>query len=204
MYQPKAHEELRTEVLHGLIGSYPLGSLVTQGQLGLAVNHIPFLIDPCAGTHGTLRAHVARANPLWQEPGAQSVVIFQGPDAYISPNWYPSKHQTGMAVPTWNYAVVHAHGRLRVIEDRDWLLQLVSELTDRHERSQQLPWKVGDAPKEYLERLLGMIVGIEIPIEQLVGKWKSSQNRSDADRAGVAAGLSAQGRSVDQLVRPGN
>lgn len=150
-----------------------------------------------------LRAHVARANPVWQEAGAETVAIFQGPDAYISPNWYPSKHQTGKAVPTWNYAVVHAHGRLRVIEDREWLLQLVTELTNTHERTQQLPWKVSDAPQDYLERMLEMIVGIEMPVEKLVGKWKVSQNRSDSDRAGVAAGLAAQsgGLAMAELVK---
>ena len=192
MYIPKAHEELNSAVMHDLIRAYPLGCLVTLGQSGLTVNHIPFLIDSGVGEHGLLRAHVARNNPLWQEPGAETVAIFQGPDAYISPNWYPSKHQAAKAVPTWNYAVVHAHGHLKVIEDRDWLLQLVTELTNTHERTQQLPWKVSDAPQDYLERMLDMIVGIEIPVQKLVGKWKTSQNRTDPDRAGVVAGLTAQ------------
>ena len=203
MYLPKAHEELDTAVMHDLIRRYPLGCTVTNGRLGLTVNHIPFLIDPHVGAHGMLRAHVARANPVWQEAGAEAVAIFQGPDGYISPNWYPSKHQTGKAVPTWNYAVVHAHGRLRVIEDKAWLLQLVTELTNTHERSQQLAWQVNDAPQDYLERMLEMIVGIEIPIERLVGKWKVSQNRSDEDRAGVAAGLATHegGLAMAELVK---
>ena len=194
MYQPKAHEITNTATLHQLIQSHPLGSLVTLGKDGLTANHIPFLIDSGRGEHGTLRAHVARANPVWQDFPAttESLIIFQGPDAYISPTWYPSKHQTGKAVPTWNYAVVHAHGLLTVHEDPAWILQLVSELTNIHESSQQLPWKVTDAPKDYIDKLLGAIVGIEIPITRLEGKWKMSQNRSDADRLGVAAGLQSK------------
>jgi len=194
MYIPKAHEETRTDVLHDLIKTHPFGSIVTLGQAGLNVNHIPFLIDPSKGEHGTLRGHVARANPIWQDFSnhTESVVIFQGPDAYISPSWYPSKHETGKAVPTWNYAVVHAHGFLNIHEDADWLLQLVSELTERHESTQKLPWKVSDAPADYIEKILAAIVGIEIPISRLVGKWKVSQNRPAADRLGVAAGLQSK------------
>ncbi len=194
MYIPKAHEETRIDVLHDLIKAHPLGSIVTLCQAGLNVNHIPFLIDPARSEHGTLRGHVARANPMWTDFSntTESVVIFQGPQAYISPNWYPSKHENGKAVPTWNYAVVHAHGFLTIREDADWILQLVSDLTNAHESTQRLPWQVSDAPKDYIDKLLGAIVGIEIPINRLVGKWKVSQNRSDADRLGIAAGLQSK------------
>lgn len=194
MYSPKAHEETRKEVLHQLINTHPLGCLVTLGTDGLVANHIPMLLDPNAGEFGVLKGHVARANPVWQQfsEDVESLAIFQGPQAYVSPTWYPSKHQTGKAVPTWNYAVVHAHGKPRAIEDRDWLLALVTELSNVHEAAQALPWKVSDAPQDYMERMLEMIVGFEIPISKLVGKWKLSQNRPQADRLGVAAGLQSQ------------
>jgi len=203
MYLPKVHEETRDPVLHALIRAHPLGCIVTQNPGGLAVNHIPFLMYPDIGSHGTLRGHVARANPMWQNDGAETVVIFQGADAYISPNWYPGKHQTGKAVPTWNYAVVHAHGKLKSIEDPAWLMQLLTDLTNTHEQGQALPWKVDDAPADYIERLLEVIVGIEIPVSHLTGKWKTSQNRPEADRQGVVAGLSStpDGMAMAALVR---
>jgi len=144
---------------------------------------------PC----GTLRGHVARANPVWRHAAGQEVLaIFHGPQTYVTPSWYPSKHETGQVVPTWNYAVVHAHGVLRVHDDREWLRTLVTRLTDRQESAMAQPWRVDDAPAEYLERMLGAIVGIEIPVTRLDGKWKVSQNRNDADRDGVAEGLSLQ------------
>ena len=207
MYLPKVHEEMRKEVLYDLIKAYPLGCIVTAGKDGLLVNHIPFLLDPTAGEHGTLRGHVARANPVWQDfsRSTESVVIFQGPASYVSPNWYPTKHQTAKAVPTWNYAVVHAHGFLKVIDDRDWLLDIVTQLTHTHEATQALPWQISDAPKEYIDRMIEMIVGIEIPISTLVGKWKMSQNRTREDRLGVVAGLESKHESeaqgVAELVR---
>lgn len=194
MYIPKVHEETRMEVLHGLMAAHPLGCIVTLGEGGLVVNHIPFLIDATAGEFGTLKGHVARANPLWRDLSSTvaSVVVFQGPHAYVSPNWYPTKHQTGKAVPTWNYAVAHAHGFPRVIEDPAWLLDLVTELSNVHEASQARPWKVSDAPEDFIERMVEMIVGIEIPIKKIEGKWKLSQNRPKADRLGLVAGLAAQ------------
>ncbi len=202
MYLPKAHEETSKDVLNGLIKNHPLGCIVTLGKEGLIVNHIPFLLDPTSGEHGTLRGHVARANPMWQDlsTSTESVVIFQGPDSYVSPNWYPGKHQTGKAVPTWNYAVVHAHGFLKVIDDAAWLLKLVTELTDVHEASQSLPWQVSDAPRDYIDRMLEMIVGIEIPVTKIVGKWKMSQNRTREDRLGVVAGLDARHDAGAQAV----
>ncbi|CAN5177277.1 FMN-binding negative transcriptional regulator [soil metagenome] len=207
MYQPKHHEENRIEVLHGLMKSYPFGTIASLGHEGLLVNHMPFLLDPGSGEFGTLRCHVARANPVWQQfsDSVESIVIFQGPDAYVSPSWYPGKHEHGKAVPTWNYAVVHAHGLPRVINDAAWLLDHVTELSNTHEASQRLPWKVSDAPPDYIERMLEMIVGVEMPITSLVGKWKVSQNRPAADRDGVAAGLESrkdeQSRAMAALVR---
>jgi transcriptional regulator len=191
MYVPKYHEESEISVLHALIKAQPLGTWVTHSDGELLANHIPFLIDPSRGTQGTLIGHVARANPAWQSfsKTINSVVAFQGPQTYITPSWYPSKHAHGKAVPTWNYAVVHAHGMPRAIEDRDWLLQHVNQLTDVHESDQALPWKVSDAPQEFTGKLLQAIVGIEIPIAKLVGKWKVSQNRPAPDKLGVIAGL---------------
>jgi transcriptional regulator len=195
MYLPKHFEETRVETLHALIRAHPLGALVTVGPAGLDANHVPFEIDPDPTPFGTLRAHVARANPLWKEAaGAEVLVLFQGPEIYISPSWYPTKQETAKVVPTWNYAVVHAHGRLRAIEDRDWLRAFVTRLTDRHEAGKADPWKVTDAPADYVESMLGGIVGLEIPLTRLVGKWKVSQNRPAADQDGVVDGLSREGQ----------
>jgi len=203
MYVPKHFEETDPAVLHRLIESQPLGAWVTTATGGLEVNHLPFLFDPQRGPHGTLLGHVARANPAWQalSTAAECVVIFQGPQAYISPSWYPSKQAHGKVVPTWNYAVVHAHGVARAIEDPVWLLDLVGRLSERHEAGQRVPWKVSDAPRDYIDGLLNAIVGIEIPVSRLIGKWKVSQNRPAADRLGVAAGLRSQGNDpMAQLV----
>lgn len=194
MYVPKHFEESDRRVLQALIRSHPLGTWVTQSDGELLANHIPFHFDASRGEHGTLVGHVARANPVWQSFSStvNSVIVFQGPESYITPSWYPSKQAHGKAVPTWNYAVVHAHGMPRAIEDPTWLLQHVSQLTAVHESDQALPWKVLDAPQEFIDRLLQAIVGIEIPITRLVGKWKVSQNRPEPDRLGVVAGLSAR------------
>jgi transcriptional regulator len=206
MYVPQHFEETDIPVLHGLIGAHPFATWVFNAGGELQVNHLPLLLDPARGAFGTLCGHVARPNPAWQAcAGSASVAIFQGPQAYITPSWYPSKQEHGKAVPTWNYAVVHAHGQPRVIEDRDWLLRHVSALTASQERGQALPWQVTDAPADYIERMLGGIVGIEIPITRLVGKWKVSQNRPEADRRGVIAGLNAraepQAAAMAELVR---
>lgn len=195
MYLPKSTEESRLDVLQELIQAHPFACLVTLGKDGLVVNHMPLLIDTTCGEFGVLRGHVARANPVWQDfsETLESIAIFQGPQSYISPTWYPSKHAHGKAVPTWNYAVVHAHGIPRVIEDASWLLDHVSELSNHQESAQALPWKVSDAPKDYIDRMLDMIVGIEIPITKLVGKWKLGQSRPRADQLGTAAGLESRG-----------
>lgn len=202
MYIPKHHEETDVAVLHSLIEAHPLGAWVVHAEDGLRANHIPFLLDRSRGEFGTLVAHVARGNDVWKlfaEP-LNCLVIFQGNESYISPSWYPSKHTDGKAVPTWNYAVVHAHGKPRVIHDAAWLLGHLNQMTDTHESQQALPWKVSDAPAEYVERLVGAIVGIEIPIEKLLGKWKVSHNRTLSDRLGVKGGLLGRGDARAQAM----
>jgi transcriptional regulator len=199
MYVPKHFEETRVDVLHGHIRAHPLGAIVVMTEHGLDANHIPFEVDPDPAPFGILRGHVARANPVWREAaGAQALVIFQGPSTYISPAWYPTKQETAKVVPTWNYAVVHAHGTLRFIDDRAWLRAFVERLTDRHEAGRPGPWKVSDAPADYVENMVGAIIGLELPIARLVGKWKVSQNRPAVDRDGV---VSALGEMDDQDAR---
>jgi transcriptional regulator len=192
MYMPAHFEETRPEVLQALLSAHPLATWVVQSGAGLVVNHIPFLLDTTRGPHGTLVGHVARANPVWRSLGA-SVAVFQGAQAYISPSWYPTKRAHGKVVPTWNYAVVHAHGEPRAIESRDEVLAIVTRLTLIHEADSAVPWAVSDAPTDYIEQMLKAIVGIEIPIERWVGKWKVSQNRSAPDRLGTVAGLQQRG-----------
>jgi len=176
--------------MHALMRDHPLAALVTRSARGLDANHIPLQLLQSAEGHDVLRGHVARANPLLQTPPKDDVlVIFQGPSAYVSPGWYPGKAQTGRAVPTWNYLVVHAHGPLRLIEDRDWLRTQLAALTADHEAGEPTPWSMDEAPAEYIETLLKAIVGIEIPITRLQGKWKLSQNQPAQNRAGVMAAM---------------
>jgi transcriptional regulator len=191
MYLPKQFEETRIEVLHGLVRRRPFGTLVVMTSDGLSVDHVPFLIDATTGPLGILRAHVARANPILRATLADvdAVAIFQGPDHYISPSWYATKRETGKVVPTWNYVVVHAYGRPRFVDDEAWLRQHLSHLTHHHEGKRETPWMISDAPDEYLSKLLGAIVGVEIPIGRLSGKWKLGQNRPDVDRMGMVDGL---------------
>ena len=192
MYTPTSYREERLEVLHALMAAHPLGALVRMAQDGLCADHLPFEIAPPTANapFGTLRAHVARANPLWRSGGVETMVIFQGPHAYITPAWYAEKELSGEEVPTFDYAVVHAHGTLRVIDDRDWLLAFLERLTTRHEADQPQPWQVGDAPPAYIDKLLKAIVGIEIPLARLEGKWKMEQKNSLQDRTRVASELS--------------
>ncbi|MCG3188373.1 MAG: Protease synthase and sporulation protein PAI 2 [Burkholderiaceae bacterium] len=192
MYLPAHFEEARPEVLHALVRAHPLATWVVQAGGGLLVNHIPFMLDADRGPHGTLVGHVARANPVWRSPGP-SIAVFQGPQAYISPSWYPSKREHGKVVPTWNYAVVHAHGTPRAIESPAEVLAIVTRLTQTHEAGSAVPWAVSDAPADYIAQMLKAIVGIEIPLERLVGKWKASQNRGVPDRLGTVAGLRQRG-----------
>jgi len=197
MYLPSHFEERRPEVLHELVRTHPLGLLVAQDRAGqLQANTVPFLLDADpAGGPGILRAHVARANPVWREArsDAESLVVFQGPQAYLSPSLYPSKAEHGKVVPTWNYVMVQARGSLRAIDDAAWVQALVTRLTERHESPRAEPWAVSDAPDDYIATMLRAIVGIEIVLSSLTGKWKVSQNRSAADRAGVARGLQDAG-----------
>lgn len=205
MYLPSHFEETRSEALHALVRDHPLGTLITQDRRGaLQADAIPFVLDASAGGPGVLSGHVARANPLWRETrdDVDALVVFHGAQGYVSPGWYPSKAVHGKAVPTWNYIVVQARGRLRAIDDREWLRAFVTRLTERHEARQATPWHVSDAPADYLETMLGAIVGIEIALTSLVGKWKTSQNRDAADRAGVVAGLNALAlRDADESAR---
>jgi transcriptional regulator len=190
MYLPRHFEESRTEVLHALMREHPFGLLVTQGDNGLQANPLPWLIDPGPTPLGTLRGHVARANPVWREAqDGEVLVVFQGPQAYVSPGWYPSKAEHGKVVPTWNYVMVQARGRLRAVEDAAWLHALVSRLSDTHEAPMPRPWSVADAPPDYIDKMLAAIVGLEVEITALTGKWKVSQNRGAADRDGVARGM---------------
>ena len=184
MYTPKHFVESRVEALHGLIRAYPFATLVTRAADGLTANHLPFEL-----VGEVLHGHVARGNELARLDGAEVLLVFQGPDGYISPNWYPSKHETGREVPTWNYAVVHVHGRLRVIDDATWLRRLLETLTDHHEAVQPQPWKISDAPDDHIETSLRAIVGLEVSIARIEGKFKLSQNHPARNRAGVIAGL---------------
>ncbi len=184
MYLPPHFNEQRVEVMHDLIRAHPLAAIVTFTGGKLTANHIPMRVVPAPAPFGMLRAHVARANPLWLDvaEGAGALAIFQGPDFYISPSHYATKRETAKVVPTWNYAVVHAHGTLRAIDDPDWLREFLEGLTNEHESKRNEPWKVTDAPAEFVDSQLKAIVGIELAITQLIGKWKVSQNRVPKDR----------------------
>jgi transcriptional regulator len=203
VYVPKAFEETRVDVLHACIRAHPLGALVTRGPSGLDANHVPFVVDPQPAPFGTLRAHVARANPAWREltDAPHALVIFQGPQAYVSPSWYPAKQEHGKVVPTWNYVAVHAYGAARVIHDAAWLRDLVSSLTREHEAARAEPWSVSDAPDEFVAQQMRAIVGIEIPIARLLGKWKASQNRTPLEIERVTSGLAADGSVFADLMR---
>ena len=191
MYLPAHFNEPRRAALEALIREHPLGTLVSTGAGGLSADHLPFLFDAGAGPLGLLRGHIARANPLWREaaPAAECLVVFHGPAAYVSPSWHPRKKSTHKVVPTYNYSVVHARGRMRFVESRSWLRRLVAELTQRFEAGRPDAWQVSDAPADYIETMLNAIVGIEIEVRELVGKAKLSQNHTDADRQGLIDGL---------------
>ena len=207
MYLPKHFEERDPERLRSFIQRYPLGSLVTATASGLDANHIPFVCPDTGRAVGTLHGHIARANPLWREDvrDAAALVIFHGPNGFISPSWYPSKRENARVVPTWNYAVVHVHGVLRFVDDPAWVRSHVEVLTREHEEKRDAPWAVTDAPADFVEKLVAAVVGIEISVTEVVGKWKVSQNRSISDRAGVAEALegeaTASGAAVAALMR---
>jgi transcriptional regulator len=195
LYLPAHFNETRTAVLHALMRARPLCTLVTQCESGLVANHVPVQTLDEPAPLGCIRGHIARANPLWREyrSATQALAIFQGPQVYISPSFYPSKAKTGEVVPTWDYAVVHAGGTLRFIDEAGWLRGFVAGLTDTHEKPRLQPWKIDDAPAAYIEKMLSLIVGFEFSIVSLAGKWKVSQNRPQADRQGVIQNLQSAG-----------
>ena len=201
MYQPPHFREDRIEVQHDLIRAHPLGLLITAGPGGLMANPIPFVLDAAASERGTLRAHLARANPQWRDLGAveECLVVFQGPQAYVTPSWYATKQETGKVVPTWNYATVHAWGRPQIMDSEGWLRSQIDALTAQKEEPRALPWQVADAPEAFVAAQIKGIVGIEIPIARIEGKWKVRQNRPEADRAGVFQGLRAEGGLHDPM-----
>ena len=201
MYLPAHFAETRPEELQRIIREHPLGMLVTHGSHGLDAEHIPFEYDPGEDGLGVLSANVARANPVWQRcpSGTPVMVVFRGAQAYVSPNWYPSKHDTHRQVPTWNYEVVHAHGTLTVHDDERFVRRIVARLTRRHEAAEPKPWKMGDSAPEFIDGMLRNIVGIEIAITSLVGKRKLSQNKETRDRLGAADTLAARG--IDELAQ---
>jgi transcriptional regulator len=205
MYLPGHFAETRSEVLHALMRAHPFATLVTQGGGALEANHLPLHLAAGIGAHGALQGHVARANPLWRQAADSEVlVIFHGPQAYVTPSWYATKRADGKAVPTWNYVVVHARGRLRAIDDPAWLREQLEVLVERHESPLPEPWHIADAPPDYIGKMLAAIVGIEIVISELTGKWKVSQNQPVVNRAGVVAGLRGQAsddsRAIAELV----
>lgn len=211
MYQPPHFQETRPDVLHGRIRAHPLGLLVSNGTEGPVANAIPFLLDAPSllnadvPPNGRLRTHLAKANPQWRlladNPLAPVLVVFQGADAYVTPSWYETKRETGKVVPTWNYAIVQVRGIVTVIEDQDWLAEQISDLTMSQEGNRSAPWAVTDAPAPFIQSQIKGIVGLEIEITEISGKWKVSQNRPAADRVGVAEGLESETADSADMVR---
>ena len=200
MYLPAAFRQDDLTQLHAQIRQAPLAILTSAGNQGLQASHLPLLLEAGEGEFGTLYGHFARANPHWRDlsDGAEALVVFPGPDAYVSPSWYPAKAEHGKVVPTWNYISVHAWGQAEVFDEPERLLQLVSRLSAHHEADRPQPWSVEDAPRDYLDSMLRAIVGFALPIRRLEGKWKLSQNRSAADQAGVREGLDASANIRDR------
>lgn len=205
MYIPKFNEETRLEVLHGLIRAQPFATLITMGASGLVATHLPMVLSARESESGEdiLRGHVSRANPQWREmnPSVEALAIFAGPDHYITPSWYPEKAEDGKVVPTWNYAVVHAYGTVRVVEDQAWLLAHLKSLTMQHEAAFAHPWAVTDAPKDYIASQIRGIVGIEIPVRRMEGKWKASQNKSESTKQEIERGLEELGTPASLAMR---
>lgn len=195
MYQPPLNREDRPEVMHQLIREQPLGLLISAGSQGLLANSIPFVLHTDDVSPAVLECHMAIANPQWRDltHGAEVLIVFQGPQAYVTPSWYPAKREHGKTVPTWNYVVVQVRGKAYAVEDRAWLMRHLNELTDQNEAPLPEPWKVSDAPDSYVDSMLKGIKAVRIEVTSMAGKWKLSQNRSRADRKGVVHGLGAQG-----------
>lgn len=202
MYTPPAHREEDTKILHDLVDGYGFATLVTIGPDGPAASHVPMLIDRGEGPYGRLRGHLAKGNQqlLDMQSEAPALAIFQGPHTYVSPNFYPSKQEHGKVVPTWNYVAVHATGLLKIIDGAEGLMGIIGNLTDKYEQHSEQPWKVSDAPEDYIQRQLKGIIGFEMQIEKLEGKWKMSQNKSEMDRQGVIDGLNASNNPTDNEV----
>jgi transcriptional regulator len=203
MYIPKAFEETRIPVLHELIRSQPFSSLITLNGAGLVASHLPLVLEDTPGSLGLLKGHLSRANPQWRDIShdVPALAIFAGPQHYITPSWYAEKSSTGKVVPTWNYVVVHAYGHLRLVEDTAWLLDHLKTLTNIHEAPFAEPWRITDAPADYIQSMSKGIVGIELAIERLEGKWKLNQNRNEADRRGVVAGLEQLGTETSEVMK---
>ncbi len=204
MFQPPLFKEDRLSVMHDLIDAYSFGILIAHEDGEISANHLPFVLHRDLGDKGTLRAHMAKGNPLWKNfgPDTNVIVIFQGTHHYISPAWYASKAEHGKVVPTWNYATVHTRGVLKLIDDPDWLITQIGSLSDIHEEGRDDPWKVTDAPDKYIRGQMKGIIGLEIEIADLTGKWKMSQNKNDADKAGIFAGLEADGdENAREMIR---
>jgi transcriptional regulator len=197
MYLPEHFAERRTEELQRIMCDFPLGTIVTHTNQGLDANHIPLELDAGRGACGTLQGHIARANPLWRDTssGSEVLVIFRGFHGYISPSWYPSKHETHRHVPTWNYEAVHAHGKLRIIDDEKFVAGVVARMTKRHEAAEPRPWRMRDAAPDYLDQMLKKIVGIEVEISRLEGKRKLGQNRDARDLEGAVQALRDRGQT---------
>ncbi|MGH8434703.1 MAG: FMN-binding negative transcriptional regulator [Pseudomonas sp.] len=202
MYQPPSFHEEDLSRLHAQIAQTPLAIVLSHGANGFETSHLPLLLSPEEGRFGTLQGHFARANPHWQSlaAGAEVMVIFPGPQAYVSPGYYPSKAEHGKAVPTWNYIAVHAYGHAEVYDDPQRLRELLAQLTGKHEQGRAQPWTLDDAPADYLDSMLRAIVGFSLPIERLEGKWKLSQNKDARDYAGVRAGLAASTEPGEQAI----
>lgn len=202
MYLPKHFEESRVDVMHDLIRAHPLATLVTLASSGLVANHIPLQCVSDSSSLGTLQGHVARANPLWRDFNEELEVlaIFQGAEGYISPSWYATKKETGKVVPTWNYAVVHAHGTLRIIDDANWVRAQIEALTTQNEAAFAQPWSVADAPRDYTDKMISAVVGIEILITRLSGKWKVSQNQPPANQTSVVKALRGKGGDCSKMM----
>ena len=206
MYIPKHFAEQRVPVLHRFVDAHSFGTLITMGASGLIASHIPMVLEREDSSLGTLKGHISRANLQWREfaPEIEALAIFSGPEHYISPGWYPEKVETGKVVPTWNYVAVHVYGQMKIVEDAKWLRAHLEALTNIHESAMENPWKVSDAPGDYIAAMANGIVGFEFAITRMEGKWKASQNRSEKDRQGVAAGLgelgTEEGRAMQALV----
>lgn len=202
MYQPPHHREDRLDVQHTLIETHPFGLLISNGGTELLANGLPFILKRDHGSFGLLKAHMAKANNQWQGLDGQRVlIVFQGPLSYVTPSFYETKKETGKVVPTWNYVMVQVRGIARVHADPAWLAEQINELTDLQENARPEPWRVSDAPEAYIESQLRGIVGIEVAVDAIEGKWKVSQNRPEADRRGVAEGLASQNPEMARLVR---